>query len=153
MKGQQGGGHPAHARRKISAGVADGSTALAPATPRGGSWRKKKSVGARKAKPLFDLNAIFPAGAPKKWRKIMRVALILAAASTAVMLALPAASAAPPNHSPARSQTPGWCLNEAGYTSGECVYQSLEQCLQDRIGEGGYCSPNPAAPTGAPFRE
>jgi Protein of unknown function (DUF3551) len=79
----------------------------------------------------------------------MRVVLILAAASTAVMLALPAASAAPVHRSDARSQVPGWCLNEDGYTSGECVYQTLEQCLQDRLGEGGYCSPNPAAPAPA----
>ncbi len=39
-----------------------------------------------------------------------------------------------------------WCLNESGYTTGECVYSTLEQCLQDRSGEGGYCSPNPAGP-------
>ena len=83
----------------------------------------------------------------------MRVALILAAASTAVMLALPQAFAAPRNHSDARSKVPGWCLNEGGYTSGECVYQTLEQCLQDRIGEGGYCAPNPAALPGASLRE
>ena len=38
-----------------------------------------------------------------------------------------------------------WCLS-GGYTYGECVYSTLEQCLQDRNGEGGYCQPNPSAP-------
>jgi hypothetical protein len=81
----------------------------------------------------------------------MRVSLILAAASTAVMLAMPA-SAAPANQPRARSQVPGWCLN-GGYTYGECVYRTLEECLRDRSGEGGYCSPNPFAPPSAPLRE
>ena len=53
----------------------------------------------------------------------MRVALIMAAAFTAVILGLPHASAAVPGHSSARSQAPGWCLNGGGQNanSGECV--------------------------------
>jgi Protein of unknown function (DUF3551) len=77
----------------------------------------------------------------------MRIAPFVAAASTALMLVLPQASAAPGIHSAAAYPPPArWCLNESGYTTGECVYPTLEQCLQDRSGEGGYCSPNPSGP-------
>jgi hypothetical protein len=41
-----------------------------------------------------------------------------------------------------------WCLNggSQNVTSGECVYRTLDQCVQDRIGEGGHCDPNPNGP-------
>jgi hypothetical protein len=70
----------------------------------------------------------------------MRFGLILAAFSGAVLLASPEAMAAP---SQAR-----WCLNggSQNVTTGECVYRTLDQCVQDRIGEGGHCDPNPNGP-------
>jgi hypothetical protein len=84
----------------------------------------------------------------------MRVATIVAAAFTAAILAFTQASAAVPNHSSARSQVPGWCLNGGGQNgnAGECVYRTLERCVEDRIGQGGHCDPNPNAGGGAPFR-
>jgi Protein of unknown function (DUF3551) len=76
----------------------------------------------------------------------MRVATIVAAAFTAAILAFTQASAAVPN--------PGWCLNGGGQNgnAGECVYRTLERCVEDRIGQGGHCDPNPNAGGGAPFR-
>lgn len=79
----------------------------------------------------------------------MRIAFILATALTTVMLTLPQASAA------SRQATPGWCLNGGGSNAntGECVYRTLQQCLQDRTGEGGHCDPNPNAAPAASVRE
>jgi hypothetical protein len=69
----------------------------------------------------------------------MRFMIMLAAVSGTVMLTSPESFAA---SSPAR-----WCLMGAGGTNaGECVYRNLEQCVQDRIGEGGNCAPNPNGP-------
>jgi Protein of unknown function (DUF3551) len=78
----------------------------------------------------------------------MRVALILAGVSTAVMLALPAASAAAQNQSRGHSQAPAWCLNGGGQNTnaGGCVYRTLDPCVHDRTGQGGHCDPNPNAP-------
>ena len=82
------------------------------------------------------------------------IAPVLAAASIALILALSQASAAVLDRSSARSQVPGWCLNGGGQNSnaGECVYRTLEACVQDRIGQGGHCDLNPYAPPTTPFR-
>jgi hypothetical protein len=79
---------------------------------------------------------------------------VLAAASIALILALSHASAAVLDRSSARSQAPGWCLNGGGQNpnAGECVYRTLEACVEDRIGQGGHCDPNSSVPRGAPSR-
>jgi Protein of unknown function (DUF3551) len=81
------------------------------------------------------------------------IAPVLAAASIALIVALSQASGAVPDRSSARSQVPGWCLNGGGQNTnaGGCVYRTLEQCVDDRIGQGGHCDPNPSAPRGTPF--
>ena len=70
----------------------------------------------------------------------MRFGLVLAAISGTIMLASPVAFAA---LSPAR-----WCLGAGGQgiNAGECVYRTLNQCVQDRTGQGGDCYPNPNGP-------
>jgi hypothetical protein len=80
------------------------------------------------------------------------LAPVLAAASIALILALSQASAAVLDRASPRSQVPGWCLNGGGQNTnaGGCVYRTLEQCVDDRIGQGGHCDPNPSAPP--PFR-
>jgi hypothetical protein len=35
-----------------------------------------------------------------------------------------------------------WCINKPD-TPPQCRYTTLEQCLADRLGKGGSCSPNP----------
>ncbi len=37
---------------------------------------------------------------------------------------------------------PPWCLISA-YGSERCSYASLDACLRDRVGVGGFCNPNP----------
>jgi Protein of unknown function (DUF3551) len=42
----------------------------------------------------------------------------------------------------AQAAEPPWCLISS---SGEehCRYNSLDACLPDRVGSGGFCNPNP----------
>jgi hypothetical protein len=43
---------------------------------------------------------------------------------------------------PARAAKPPWCLiTSAGCE--RCRYNSLDECLRDRVGGGGFCNPNP----------
>lgn len=35
-----------------------------------------------------------------------------------------------------------WCINKPD-TPPQCRYATLEQCLADRVGKGGSCSPSP----------
>jgi len=35
-----------------------------------------------------------------------------------------------------------WCINKPD-TPPQCRYVTLEQCLADRLGKGGSCSPSP----------
>ena len=35
-----------------------------------------------------------------------------------------------------------WCINKPD-TPPQCRYATLEQCLADRLGKGGSCSPSP----------
>jgi hypothetical protein len=35
-----------------------------------------------------------------------------------------------------------WCIYKPD-TPGQCRYATLEQCLADRLGKGGSCSPSP----------
>ena len=35
-----------------------------------------------------------------------------------------------------------WCINKPD-TPPQCRYTTLEQCLADRLGKGGSCSPSP----------
>jgi hypothetical protein len=35
-----------------------------------------------------------------------------------------------------------WCINKPD-TPPQCRYATFEQCLADRLGKGGSCSPNP----------
>lgn len=45
---------------------------------------------------------------------------------------------------PVRAQNYPWCLQSAAFLgSVHCTYPSLEQCVFDRQGLGGYCSQNP----------
>ena len=47
---------------------------------------------------------------------------------------------------PADAQNSGqngaWCINKPD-TPPQCRYTTLEQCLADRLGKGGSCSPSP----------
>jgi hypothetical protein len=43
---------------------------------------------------------------------------------------------------PADAQNGAWCINKPD-TPPQCRYATLEQCLADRLGKGGSCSPNP----------
>jgi len=36
-----------------------------------------------------------------------------------------------------------WCLISA-YGGQHCGYNSLDACLRDRVGGGGFCNPNPS---------
>jgi hypothetical protein len=79
----------------------------------------------------------------------MRFILMLSAVSGTLMMVSPAAFAASghPAQSQVRSQIPAWCLGGGGQgDTGDCVYRSLEQCVQDRIGQGGECYMNPYGP-------
>jgi uncharacterized protein DUF3551 len=42
----------------------------------------------------------------------------------------------------ATAQNGAWCINKPD-TPPQCRYATLEQCLADRIGKGGSCSPSP----------
>jgi hypothetical protein len=63
----------------------------------------------------------------------MRSIIILALPCGMIMPATPSASAAPGSAK--------WCLNGGGQNvnAGGCVYRTLAQCQQDRIGQGGHC--------------
>jgi hypothetical protein len=43
---------------------------------------------------------------------------------------------------PADAQNGAWCINKPD-TPPQCRYATLEQCLADRLGKGGSCSPSP----------
>lgn len=51
----------------------------------------------------------------------------------------------------AAEQNYPWCINKPD-TPPQCRYATLEQCLSDRLGKGGSCSPSPyaASPYPAP---
>ena len=42
----------------------------------------------------------------------------------------------------AAEQNYPWCINKPD-TPPQCRYTTLEQCLADRLGKGGSCSPSP----------
>jgi len=42
----------------------------------------------------------------------------------------------------ARAAKAPWCLISA-YGTERCSYGSLDACLRDRVGVGGFCNPNP----------
>jgi uncharacterized protein DUF3551 len=42
----------------------------------------------------------------------------------------------------ATAQNGQWCINKPD-TPPQCRYTTLEQCLADRLGKGGSCSPSP----------
>ncbi len=42
----------------------------------------------------------------------------------------------------ARAAEPPWCLI-SGFGGERCSYGSLDACLRDRAGGGGFCNPNP----------
>lgn len=42
----------------------------------------------------------------------------------------------------AAEQNYPWCINKPD-TPPQCRYATLEQCLSDRLGKGGSCSPSP----------
>jgi hypothetical protein len=52
------------------------------------------------------------------------------------------------NH--AKAQNYPWCIYKPGDESPQCWYAILEQCLADRLGKGGSCSPNPYTSSGSP---
>lgn len=43
---------------------------------------------------------------------------------------------------PAQANDPPWCLISAAGDE-HCRYNTLEECLRDRVGGGGFCNPNP----------
>jgi uncharacterized protein DUF3551 len=58
---------------------------------------------------------------------------------------------------PADAQNGAWCIYKPGDESPQCRYATLEQCLADRLGKGGTCSPSPypsspGTPTTRPSR-
>lgn len=59
-----------------------------------------------------------------------------------LIVALAAAAAMTAAQRPAHASDPPWCLIGS---SGEehCRYNSLDDCLRDRVGGGGFCNPNP----------
>jgi hypothetical protein len=44
---------------------------------------------------------------------------------------------------PGKASELPWCLIGYGGGNGRCVYNSLEDCLKDRAGGGGFCNPSP----------
>src|SRR5690242_11846589 len=42
-----------------------------------------------------------------------------------------------------------WCINKPD-TPPQCRYATLEQCLADRLGKGGSCSPSPYPASAVP---
>lgn len=44
---------------------------------------------------------------------------------------------------PATASELPWCLLGYGGSNGRCYYNSLEECIRDRAGGGGFCNPNP----------
>ena len=36
-----------------------------------------------------------------------------------------------------------WCLISQGGGHGRCSYNSIEACMQDEVGGGSFCNPNP----------
>ena len=42
----------------------------------------------------------------------------------------------------AAEQNYPWCINKPD-TPPQCLYTTLDQCLADRLGKGGSCSPSP----------
>ena len=42
----------------------------------------------------------------------------------------------------AAEQNYPWCINKPD-TPPQCLYATLDQCLADRLGKGGSCSPSP----------
>jgi Protein of unknown function (DUF3551) len=69
-------------------------------------------------------------------------ALIAAVFGAAVVAAvgLPTRAAAEQNYP--------WCINKPD-TPPQCRYATLEQCLADRVGKGGSCSPSPYSSSSA----
>ena len=52
---------------------------------------------------------------------------------------------------PAHAQNQPWCIYKSygdGYA--DCRYATLQQCLADRLGTGGSCSPSPYPPAPEP---
>jgi hypothetical protein len=63
----------------------------------------------------------------------MRLLLIIVGAFAAIVCTEKSAEA---------EQNYPWCINKPD-TPPQCRYKTLEQCLADRLGKGGSCSPSP----------
>ena len=49
---------------------------------------------------------------------------------------------------PAEAQNQPWCIyKDDGEGNPQCRYATLDQCLADRLGKGGSCSPSPYPPS------
>jgi Protein of unknown function (DUF3551) len=57
------------------------------------------------------------------------------------VLALAAAAALAFAQQPAQARDYPWCLI-SGYGGQHCAYDSLEACLRDKVGGGGFCNPS-----------
>ena len=57
------------------------------------------------------------------------------------ILAVFAALVCAEKHAAAEQNYP-WCINKPD-TPPQCLYATLDQCLADRLGKGGSCSPSP----------
>jgi len=45
---------------------------------------------------------------------------------------------------PTHAAEAAWCLISQGGGHGRCSYNSIEACMQDEVGGGSFCNPNPA---------
>jgi hypothetical protein len=74
----------------------------------------------------------------------MRMAFGVGAMLALLLAAAPASSSL--FFDPDRVTAP-WCLahsDKSGWV--ECAYYTYEQCMETRLGVGGFCQPNPANP-------
>jgi hypothetical protein len=71
----------------------------------------------------------------------MRMAIGTGAVLAVVLAGQPAAAFF---FNPDRVAAP-WCLHHSDFSGMvECAYYTYQQCMETRLGVGGYCQPNPA---------